>query len=65
MSQRKSIDDLVEELKKVKSASSNAQKDQIVEELYRLGKSLDVKDLKDVIACACGPNGEKGGSVNW
>lgn len=65
MSQTKSVDEFIEELKKVKTVSSNEQKDKIVEELYRLGKRLDVADLKYVIACGCGPNGEKGGSVNW
>lgn len=65
MNQRKTIDEFIEELKNVRTVSTNEQKDKVIEELYRIGKRLDVTDIKEVIACSCGPDGEKGGSVNW
>lgn len=46
MNQRKTIDEFIEELKNVRTVSTNEQKDKVIEELYRIGKRLDVTDIK-------------------
>ncbi len=42
------------------NAASNSEKDAALDEFHRLGKTLSVDDLKTVIACGCGPSGERG-----
>lgn len=47
-------------LKALKNAQTEAEKNNAIESLGRLGRKLDVKTMQAVIACGCGPHGERG-----
>lgn len=47
-------------LKALANMQTDAEKESAIEGLVRLGKELSVADLKEVMACGCGPNGERG-----
>ena len=47
-------------LKALKGASTEDAKNAAIEDLARLGKKLDVRTIQSVIACGCGPHGERG-----
>lgn len=57
-------DDLVQQVRSLQRALSTAQSDQAKDEaldaLHRLGRGLSADDIKAVVACGCGPSGERG-----
>ena len=46
--------------KKLTNARSEEEKDLALDELHRLGKTISAEDLKAIVACGCGPQGERG-----
>lgn len=47
-------------LKKLASMTTEEEKMEALEAFQRIGAKLDVEKLKLVIACGCGPSGERG-----
>ncbi len=47
-------------LKDIKSAKSGSEVSKALVTLLRHGKSMTDKDLNIIIACGCGPSGERG-----
>ena len=58
------IDDAAQQIKRIQQAlakaSTDDEKNRALDEFHRLGKSLTAEDLKTIIACGCGPSGERG-----
>jgi len=59
-----SQDDLAKKIrdlqKKLTDAASDSEKNAALDELHRIGKSISAEDLKTIVACGCGPSGERG-----
>lgn len=57
-------DDPAQQIRRIQhalaKAKTDAEKDSALDEFHRLGKSLTADDLKTIIACGCGPSGERG-----
>ena len=57
-------DDLAKKIralqKTITDAKNDGDKDVALEEIYRLGKTISAEDLKAIVACGCGPSGERG-----
>lgn len=57
-------DDLAKKIrdlqKKLNDAKSDTEKDAALDELHRIGKNISAEDLKAIVACGCGPSGERG-----
>jgi uncharacterized pyridoxal phosphate-containing UPF0001 family protein len=51
---------LVEIQKALAAATTEEEKNRALDELARIGKSINNEDLKTIIACGCGPHGERG-----
>ncbi|KAB0685558.1 hypothetical protein [Burkholderia territorii] len=52
--------ELKDVLKKFATMTTEKEKQEALNDLQRVGSKLDVKKLKAVIACGCGPSGERG-----
>jgi hypothetical protein len=58
------LNDAAKQIRRIQEALTSArteiEKDRALEEFARLGKSLSADDMKAIIACGCGPSGERG-----